>query len=81
MGKQIVKQPRITRTENRATSIRITWSEMNVIEFSQNVSTESAEFSEKYYNQKYYSEKPGYYYIATKILVMERIFNLSTIQA
>ena len=47
MGKQIVRQPRITRMEKGATSIRITWSEINLIEFSQNVSTESPDFSGK----------------------------------
>ena len=46
MGKQIVGQPRITMMEKGATSIRITWGEMNVIEFSQNVFTQSAEFSD-----------------------------------
>ena len=30
-GKRIVGQPRITRMEKGATSIRITWSEINVI--------------------------------------------------
>ena len=44
--------------EKGASAIRITWSEMNVIEFSQNVFTQSAEIRGKNYNQKYYSEKP-----------------------
>ena len=47
MGKQIVRQPRIIRMEKGATGLRITWSDMKVIEFSQNVSIESVEFSDK----------------------------------